>query len=48
LQVLLAFNVLFASCPILVYAVWEQDVSRGYVYKFPALYKDGQINYFVK
>eukprot|EP00824_Muranothrix_gubernata_P008681 TRINITY_DN2115_c0_g1_i1.p1 TRINITY_DN2115_c0_g1~~TRINITY_DN2115_c0_g1_i1.p1 ORF type:complete len:1059 (-),score=246.27 TRINITY_DN2115_c0_g1_i1:588-3764(-) len=40
------FNVLWTSFPILVYGIFEQDLSPGFAMRFPGLYKSGQRSEF--
>lgn len=36
------FNVAFTGLPIIVYAIFEQDVSQAKAFKYPRLYEAGQ------
>lgn len=44
---LLLFNILFTSVPIIVYAVYDRDVSVYASLNVPQLYMYGQRDYYV-
>jgi magnesium-transporting ATPase (P-type) len=46
-NMLLLYNIIFTSVPILIYGIWDRDVSIHASLNVPQLYMYGQKNYYV-